>query len=292
MKTNAIEIRGLVKKYPDFTLGPVDLTVPPGAIYGFIGPNGAGKTTTIDLIFGMGVAEAGSIEIFGLDHSREEVAVKRQIAYVSPELNFLVWGRVGKTIQFVKGFYPTWDDEYCERLMKQFGLRFQDTISALSFGAKIKLSLLLALSWHPKVLILDEPTVGLDAVTKQQVYSELLEVVKEGDRTVFISSHGLVDLERFTDHIGMIKNGRMLLEGPTSDIVERFQMVDLESESSTDLCHQPGIYPQFHDRNRWRVLADRAKAPVDWIQSRGARQISTAPVSLEELFVALSKEGI
>ena len=98
MKTNAIEIRGLVKSFPGFTLGPVDLTVPMGAIYGYIGPNGAGKTTTIDLIFGMGSKAAGSIKVCGLDHASDEVAVKRQVGYVSPDLNFQAWGKVGKAI--------------------------------------------------------------------------------------------------------------------------------------------------------------------------------------------------
>jgi ABC-2 type transport system ATP-binding protein len=290
MKANAIEIRALVKTFPGFTLGPIDLTVPVGAIYGYIGPNGAGKTTTIDLIFGMGSKEAGSIQVCGLDHAGQEVAMKRQVGYVSPDLSFQAWGKVGKAIQFVKGFYPTWDNAYCERLMKDFGLGSEEKIATLSFGARIKLSLLLALSWHPKVLILDEPTVGLDAVTKQQVFGELLEIVKEdNERTVFISSHGLADLERFADHLGMIKDGRMLLEGTTTEIIERFQMVDFEAEVGSDFRNQPGIYPQLNERNRWRVLVDGATTSMARIQSRGARQISTAPVTLEELFIALAR---
>ena len=216
--------------------------------------------------------------------------MKRQVGYVSPDLSFQAWGKVGKAIQFVKGFYPTWDNAYCERLMKDFGLGSEEKIATLSFGARIKLSLLLALSWHPKVLILDEPTVGLDAVTKQQVFGELLEIVKEdNERTVFISSHGLSDLERFADHLGMIKDGRMLLEGTTTEIIERFQMVDFEAEAGSDFRNQPGIYPQLNERNRWRVLVDGATTSMARIQSRGARQISTTPVTLEELFIALAR---
>jgi ABC-2 type transport system ATP-binding protein len=102
MNTNAIEIRNLVKNYPTFTLGPVDLTVPCGAIYGLIGPNGAGKTTAIDMIFGMGRNDAGTIRVLGLDHRTDEVALKQRAAYVSPDLNFQVWGKVGKAIRFVR----------------------------------------------------------------------------------------------------------------------------------------------------------------------------------------------
>jgi len=184
---NAIEIRGLIKNYPAFKLGPLDLTVPRGAIYGLIGPNGAGKTTAIDLIFGMGRNDAGEIRVLGLDHQRDGVELKRRAAYVSPDLNFAVWGQVGKAIRFVRGFYPNWDDAYCAALMKEFHLSAADKIATLSFGAKTKLSLLLALSRRPELLILDEPTTGLDAVSKQQVFAELLKAVEEGERTVLIS---------------------------------------------------------------------------------------------------------
>ena len=105
-----------------FQLGPLDLTVPRGAIYGLIGPNGAGKTTTIDLIFGLGRNDAGQVRVLGFDHRADEVALKRRAAYVSPDLNFQVWGKVGKAIRFVRGFYPGWDDTYCAALMKAFHL--------------------------------------------------------------------------------------------------------------------------------------------------------------------------
>ena len=204
MSANAIEIRGLEKAFPAFALGPLEMTVPAGAIYGFVGPNGAGKTTTIDLIFGMGAKDAGSIQVLGLDHGRDEVAMKRQVAYVSPDLIFQPWGRVHKVIQFVRGFYPTWDQAYCGRLMTSLDLGANDKISTLSFGARIKPALLLALAWRPKALILDEPTVGLDAISKQAVFTELLAAVQDAERTVLISSHGLTDVERFADHLGMI----------------------------------------------------------------------------------------
>jgi len=128
MNTNAIEIRGLIKNYPTFKLGPLDLTVPRGAIYGLIGPNGAGKTTTIDLIFGMGRNDGGEIRVLGLDHRANEVELKRRAAYVSPDLNFQVWGRIGKAIRFVRGFYPDWDNAYCAELMKAFHLSDADMV--------------------------------------------------------------------------------------------------------------------------------------------------------------------
>ena len=169
---NAIEIRRLEKHFSRFKLGPLDLTVPQGAVYGLIGPNGAGKTTTLDLILGLGWEDAGSIKVLGLDHRRDEVAMKQQIGYASPEVLFTAWGRVHKLLRFVRGFYPSWDDDYCQQLLAALHLEMDERIAALSFGSRIKLGLVLALAWHPKILVLDEPTAGLDAVSKQQIFSE------------------------------------------------------------------------------------------------------------------------
>jgi ABC-2 type transport system ATP-binding protein len=287
---NALEIRGLRKAFPEFTLGPLDITVPEGAIYGFVGPNGSGKTTTIDLIFGMGAKKAGSIAVLGLDHLRDDVAMKRQVGYVSPELDFRPWGKVRSVIRFVRGFYPTWDQEYCDRLLAAFQLHANRHVAVFSFGERIKLALVLALSWRPRLLILDEPTVGLDAISKQQVFTELLAAVRDGDRTVFISSHGIIDLERFADHVGMIKHGCMLFEGPTSEVVERYRMVDVVADGPVNLEDTPGLYVQRREDRRWRVLLDLRSASMEWLAQRGMRPIADAPVSLEELFVALGRE--
>jgi ABC-2 type transport system ATP-binding protein len=149
---HALEIRGLRKRFPEFALGPLDVTVPAGAIYGFVGPNGSGKSTTIDLIFGMGAKDAGTIRVLGLDHVRDQVAVKRQAGYVSPDLDYRPWGRVRHAIRFVRGFYPSWDDAYCEHLLDVFDLRPEQSIAAFSFGARTKLALVLALAHRPKLL--------------------------------------------------------------------------------------------------------------------------------------------
>lgn len=288
--TNAIEIRGLVKNYPSFTLGPLDLTVPRGAIYGLIGPNGAGKTTAIDLIFGMGRNDAGTIRVLNLDHRADEVALKRRAAYVSPDLNFTVWGKVGKAIRFVRGFYPEWDNAYCAELMQAFHLSDTDKIATLSFGAKTKLSLLLALARRPQVLILDEPTTGLDAVSKQQVFGELLKAVESGERTVLISSHGLTDIERFADHVGMIKNGKLLLEGRTDEIVDRYRLAEFFTTNGTTISNRAGLTILRRNENRWRALLDQTSGAQDWLQSRGAEQLTLTRMTLEDLFVALAQD--
>ena len=291
MNTNAIEIRGLKKSFGRFQLGPLDLTVPSGAIYGLIGPNAAGKTTTLDLIMGMGDADAGSITVLGLDNRRDEVAMKRQVGYASPDVNYQAWGKVWKLIRFVRGFYPSWDESYCEQLLKNLQVNTDDKIAALSFGTRVKLGLILALSWHPKMLILDEPTAGLDAVSKRQIFSELLAAMQNEEHAVLISSHGLSDLERFADNIGMIKNGQLLVEGPTSELMERFQLVDFVTENGAVFTPPAGFFVQKHEGDRWQALVDGRKNSLESLAARGARQISTTPVTLEDVFVALAGES-
>ena len=168
---NAIEIRGLSKSFPGFQLGPLDLTVPAGAMFGLVGPNGAGKTTTLDLIFGLGLREAGDIRVLGLDHKKDEVAMKRIAAYVSPHTSYVPWKYVGRAIQFIRGFYPEWDQDYCDDLLRRFKIDKEDKIATLSLGNAIKLGVVLALARRPKVLIMDEPTMGLDAISKRELFA-------------------------------------------------------------------------------------------------------------------------
>lgn len=290
--TNAIEIRGLRKTYPKFQLGPLDLTVPRGAIYGLIGPNGAGKTSTIDLIFGLARNDAGQIRVFGRDHRAEADALKRDAAYVSPELNFQIWGKVGKAIRFVRGFYPQWDDAYCAALMRRFHLGADDRILTLSSGAKTKLSLLLALARRPEVLILDEPITGLDAISKQEVFRELLQAVSDGKRTVLISSHSLGDIERFADHVGMLKNGQLLLEGRTDEVVDRYQFVEFFTPHARDFQSPApeGLIVLGANENRWHALLDKNSAAEEWLRTHGAQDISLTRLTLEDLFIALFRE--
>jgi ABC-2 type transport system ATP-binding protein len=289
---HAIEIQGLTKNFSRFTLGPLNLTVPHGAIYGLIGPNGAGKTTTMDLIFGMGCNEAGTIRVMGFDHRAQSVPLKQCAAYASPELNFQVWGKVGRAIRFVRGFYPDWDDSYCAALMKNFHLGAGDRIATLSAGAKTKLGLLLALARRPQVLILDEPLSGLDVISKQQLFSELLKAVEDGQRTVLISSHNLSDLERFADHIGLLKNGKLLLEGRTDEVVERYCLAEFFTRDSAALQSPtpPGLLIVQCQENRWRALLDQQSGAREWLQGQNVHELSLTPLTLEDLFVALFRE--
>lgn len=291
MTKEAITIRGLTKRFSAFQLGPLDLSVPTGAIYGLIGPNGAGKTTTLDLIMGMGKKDGGTIEVFGLDHARNEVAVKKRIGYVGPDLSFTAWGRVNRLLSFVRSFYVDWDDAYCTDLLARLNIGLHDRISTLSFGARTKLSLVIALAHRPALLLLDEPLAGLDVISKQEVFSELLQVVQDESRTVVISSHDLHDLERLTDHTGIICRGKLLLEGPTAALVDRFRTVDCIGPDGMAPRTIPGMRVLEREGARWRLLADLSQNALKALESTGAREITAMPVTLEELFLALIRSS-
>lgn len=289
MEQQAVEIRGLEKTFPGFKLGPLDLTVPRGAIYGFIGPNGAGKTTTLDLIMGMGREEAGSIRVFGGHHIHDEVFIKRQVGYASPDTSYNAWGRIERLLAFVRGFYPDWDNAYCDDLLRRFDLKGEERIATLSFGARIKLGLVVALAHRPALLLLDEPLAGLDAIAKRELFTELLAAVQDERRTVLVSSHNLDDIERYADHVGMIQHGRLLVEGPTRDLVERFRMADCSVANSQKLDAVPGVRIVEWREPRYRLLVNMQAEAVPALERLGATDIVLTPCTLEELFVALVK---
>lgn len=286
MNTNAIETRQFLRRQGRFQLGPLDWIVPTGSIYALVGPNGAGKSTLLDLLMGMGRAHGGTAKLFGLDLEPDEVAIKRRVAYVSPELNYNLWGRVGRAIDFVAGFYPDWDMAKCQRLEEAFQLDRDAKISSLSFGAKTKLSLVIALSRDADLFLLDEPTTGLDVLGKNILFTELLAVMKSDQKTVVISSHNLNDLERFADHIGIMNEGKLLLSGRMDEVVQRYQEVDIEWPGSGP-CPIPGARVLSRAGSRARLLVEQTDTSGSLAIPTGVHVIGQSPVTLEQLFVDL-----
>jgi ABC-2 type transport system ATP-binding protein len=285
---NAIEIRDLRKRFPKFTLGPVNLTAPRGGIYGFVGPNGSGKSATLDLLFGMGEPDSGTLAAAGYDNTRDEVAMKLRATYFSPETSFASWGRVDRAIRFVSQYYPTWDHALCDRLLADFRLKATDAIAALSFGSKTKLGLLLAICPQTETLVLDEPTTGLDPESTQILFNALLKFVGEDERRgVLISSHQLKDLERYADHIGVLKAGRMLLEGNVRELLERHKLVEYEGAEPIAFT---GFHPLRAPEGRHRAMVDTAVNPEAVLAAKGLVVKSAGPLTLEEIFLNLTTD--
>jgi ABC-2 type transport system ATP-binding protein len=286
MTESAIVMTGVTVRRGAFQLGPLDWTVPRGSVVAFIGPNGAGKTTTLDLLMGLGRPDGGGIEMIGLRQPVDEVAVKAKVAYVNPDLNYMAWGKVGRAIDFISGFYPDWSSTRCKRLLADFDLDRGQRIGALSFGARIKLSLVMALSRDAEILLLDEPTVGLDVTARLKLFSEILEFMQREGRTVVISSNQLTDLERLADHVAILDGGRLLTMGRMDELVDRYVQIDARLTAGA-LPAMDGVRLMARDADRVRLLFDRTLADEDDLSSSGLEILAQTPLTLEDLFVAL-----
>jgi ABC-2 type transport system ATP-binding protein len=285
--TSALALTEVTKRLGGFVLGPLSLSVPRGSVTALIGPNGAGKTTTLDLALGLGAPDGGGIEVVGLSMPADEVTIKRKVAYVNPDLNYQPWGRVGRALDFLRRFYPDWDDARCDRLLADFGLGRGEKIASLSFGARMKLSLVAAFSRDAELLLLDEPTTGLDVNAKRTLFGLLLEFVKREDRAVVISSHQLADLERVADQVAIIDKGRLVIFERMDRLVSRFVQLDARLTTGGAWPKLDGVRALARDGDRLRLLFDRDIAARDQLTAHGLEPLSETPLTLEEIFLGL-----
>lgn len=231
--SNAIETRGVHRRMSkSFEIRDLALSVPAGSIYGFLGPNGSGKTTTIRLLLGLLRAKQGTITVLGRPVPADMPRILARTGYV-PERPHLYQGlTVGEAIRYHSAFYTTWDARGAEELVGRFGLDRSQKISRLSKGETGKLLILLALSQNADLLVLDEPTDGLDPVVRRDVLSATLDYVSQRDATVFISSHLVHELERVCDWVGVMDGGRLVAEMPMQTFkngIKRLRVADAPS---------------------------------------------------------------
>lgn len=220
---NALEIHGLTKRYPSFTLNRVSFTLPQGEITGFIGRNGAGKSTTLRCISGLTVADEGEIRIFDQPLLGAEDALKMQMGFVNGGADFYKTIPIHKIAAVTKRFYPDWQDADWQRYMQRFHLDEKKTPGQLSAGMKVKLAIALALSHRAKLLLLDEPTSGLDPVSREELSEEFLRLKDEGT-TLLFSTHITDDLESVADRIVYIRNGEIFAENRLDDFMAKYRI--------------------------------------------------------------------
>ena len=218
---SVIAISELTRRFGATTaLDSVSLSLPRGAVYGLVGANGAGKTTLIKHILGLLRAERGSVRVFGLDPVADPVAVLSRIGYLSEENDLPGWMRVDELIRYSRAFYPDWDDAYAEQLRRAFGLDHAAKIRTLSKGQKARAGLLVALAHRPELLVLDEPSSGLDPIVRRDILGAVIRTIADEGRTVLFSSHLLDEVEEVADHVTMIAAGRITLSAPLEQIRE------------------------------------------------------------------------
>ena len=216
-----IRVTDLTRRFGARTaLASVSLSLSRGGVYGLIGANGAGKTTLIKHVLGLLRAESGSVRVFGLDPVADPVAVLSRIGYLSEENDLPGWMRVDELIRYSRAFYPAWDDAYAEELRRAFALDPTAKVKNLSKGQRARAGLLIALAYRPELLVLDEPSSGLDPIVRRDILGAVIRTIADEGRTVLFSSHLLEEVEQVADHVTMISQGRILLSGPLAAIRE------------------------------------------------------------------------
>ena len=283
----AIELRGVRKQYRFFSLDDIELKVPRGQIMGLIGPNGAGKSTTIRILLGLVHQDAGDVRVLGHSMPAEQVAAKWNIGFASEDMRLYESMTLGWHMNFIRSIYPGWDAGYAQVLLKRFGLLAEQKIKGLSHGQRVKSALLLVLARKPKLLVLDEPTTGLDPVARHEILRELTEVMADEGRTVLFSSHNTHDVEQISDRITFIDRGRIIDSMDKETYLDRWRRLRLEVPSGIELPVLPGIIG-VRQEGRLAVATANAFEPnlANAYENSGAivRRIET--MTLEEIFVA------
>ncbi len=205
----AIECQKLSKHYPHFDLSNIDLSVPTGSVMGFVGPNGAGKSTTMRILMGLVTPDTGTVKVLGCDMPGQQVRAKQEVGFVAEDMRLYASQSLGFHMDFMKSVFPAWDDKFADALLKRFDLVRDQKTKGYSHGQRIKAMLLLALARKPRLLILDEPTTGLDPSARHEILQQLMDVLEDETRTVLFSSHNTLDIEQISDHITFILNGRI-----------------------------------------------------------------------------------
>ena len=294
MDTPAIVIEGFTKRFGgNLAVHDLSLSVPRGSIFGLLGQNGAGKTTTIRTLLNLLQPTSGCLSVLGLDSVADSVAIRRQVGYLPEEPSIYRWMTVDEVVRFNAAFYPTWDRGLADALLKRLELPRDRRLRDLSRGMQAKVGLALALAPRPDVLILDDPTSGLDPVVRREFLEEMIASVQSEGGTVFFSTHLLHELERVADEVAILHQGRLRLrssvEGVKSD-VKKLRAI------------YPGIVPEtFPIESPLRVQRNAHMATLtvsgfhpempDVLRNAGAESVEVIDLSLEEIFVEIVKGG-
>jgi ABC-2 type transport system ATP-binding protein len=222
---SAIEITNLCKDYQNFSLKNVTFSLPTGHIMGFVGQNGAGKTTTIRAILNMVSRKSGSINILGMDNILDEQKIKQDIAVVFDEIYFVDSWKLSDVEKALKGFYVNWSSSTYKQYIETFNLSMDKKVKDLSRGMKVKLMIAVALSHEAKLLILDEPTSGIDPVAREELLEILSSYVSDGYKSVLFSTHITMDLEKIADYVTLIDNGKIFYSGTKDKLIESFSLI-------------------------------------------------------------------
>lgn len=288
MSKSAIRIEGLQFAYGrKKVLEGVDLQVPEGSIFGFLGRNGAGKTTTIKLLLGLLKPNSGTCSIQNIDPQKDEIAVRRAVGYMAEDQQMYGWMRIEQIVKWVAGFYPDWDDKFTNQLLEMLELPVKSKVKTLSKGQNSRLALLLALGHRPKVVILDDPTLGLDPIARKDFLRHVIGLLQTNGVTVFFSSHLLYEIEPVADHVAILDNGVIIKQSRTFDLRESVKKLVLVSSAGIDFCKINDVLNITRSGDRIAVTIENCDdTKINTIKNAAsgfARQIN---LNLDEIFEA------
>lgn len=278
---NAIEVNGISRAYPGFLLDHISFSLPTGTILGLVGENGAGKSTLMKLILGMIRADSGSVSVLGYNDLRANPKIREDLGVVMDESCFPAVMKAAEIGTMLSMIYRNWDERDFEHLLAVLGIPKDKMFGKLSRGNKMKLGIACALSHHPKLLILDEATSGLDPVVRDELLDILLDFTRDESHSILMSSHIVSDLEKACDYIVFLHEGRILLSGEKDLLLEQYGKVCCSRERFAQISSAAVIGKRETDYG------------VECIAGREALSgaVKVQPVGLEELFVMMVKGG-
>jgi ABC-2 type transport system ATP-binding protein len=287
MNELAVQLSGVSKSYQHFTLDNIDLKLPTGSIMGFIGANGAGKSTTIRILMGLVHQDTGAVNVLGHAMPENQAAAKRDIGFVSEDMRLYEAPTLAWHIQFIRSLFPRWDQVYAEALLKRFDLKPQQKIKGLSHGQRVKAALLLSLARRPRLLVLDEPTTGLDPIARREVLGEMSAALADEECTILFSSHNTLDVEQISDHITFIDRGRIVSSADKETFLDRWRRIRLILPPSATLPRFAGIV-EVGGSSRLPVLTTDNFEPamLAACEDAGVAVQAVDSMTLEEIFVA------
>ena len=278
---NAIELRGLEKHYPNFTFGPVDLTLPSGCIMGLVGVNGAGKTTLFRLLLGMAKREGGTVCLLGQD-AEGNANLKEELGVVLESAGFPACLTPAEIGSFLKGCYRRWDEKKYKALLARFRVG-EGKYSALSRGMKMKLLLAAALSHEPRLLLLDEATSGLDPVARQDILDIIMEFTRDEAHSVLFSSHIADDLEKVCDYVTFLHGGKVLLSEEKDALLERYGVLNCSEEDFSAIPRETVLSSRRSPYGVTAVVRQETLPAGLPVQRVGLEELFRALVHEEEL---------
>jgi ABC-2 type transport system ATP-binding protein len=284
-----VELARVTKAFgPKVALSDASLTVPRGGVFGLIGGNGAGKTTLIKHVLGLLRPDAGTVAVFGHDPIANPVGVLGRIGYLSEDRDLPDWMRIDQFLRYSQAFYPNWDERYAEQLRQDFELDARAKIRTLSRGQRARAGLLAALAHRPDLLVLDEPSSGLDPVVRRDILSAIIRTIADEGRTVLFSSHLLDEVERVADRVAMIHQGKILLVSSMDEIQATHRRVTLRfAEPRAEAPPLVGAFSHSGFGAEWTYLcrgeSDQLRSAAE---ATGAKVVDDAALSLDEVFLS------